>query len=116
MTTQPSTPAQPSAPATAPVTPLPQAVIDTNRFEGKQIEGVSMTISGSAKLSPVSTNADDVYLTHDDVVTVQMDVKVSGVGYDVDKHGNLIRVQKARPIEGTIQVVDVLRKLDTRIR
>jgi len=110
--------AQPQGQTSAtPVTPLPQAVIDTQRFEGKEVANVSMTISGSAKLAPQSmSDADNVYLTHDDVVTVQMDVKVTDVSFTVDEHGNITRIQKARPIEGTILVVDVLRKLDTRIR
>lgn len=112
MTTQPAQPPQ----GQAPVTPLPQAVIDTQRFEGKEVAGVVMTVSGSAKLAPQSAKSDDVYLTTDDVVTVQMDVKVSDISFTVDSQGNLVRVQKARPIEGTIMVVDVLRKLDTRIR
>lgn len=98
------------------VAKLPQAVIDSNRFEGKEVAGTIITVQGSAKMTPLASDPDDVVLTHDDVVTIQMDVKVSGVGYDVDGNGLLVRTQRVRPIEGSVTIVDVLRARDTKIR
>lgn len=95
---------------------MPQAVIDSTRFEGKEIAGTTVTVQGSAKLTPEASDTDNMILTHDDVVTIQMDVKVTGVGYDVDSNGLLIRNQRVRPIEGSVQIVDVLRARDTKIR
>lgn len=114
MSAQPIAGATP-APATS-VGKIPQVVIDETRFEGKEVGSTLLTISGGAKLIPQSADHDNTVLTHDDVVTVQLDVKVSGVSYEVDNNGVLVRVQKARPIEGTAQIVDVLRARDTKIR
>lgn len=108
--------AQPVAPAT-PVTTLPQVVIDETRFEGKEVGSTLLTITGSAKLVPQNGDHDNTVLTHDDVVTVQLDVKVLGMSFDVDSNsGLLVRIQRARPIEGTVQIIDVLRARDTKVR
>lgn len=110
-----SQPAQQQQPAN--VSQLPQAVIDSQRFEGKDIAGSILTVSGSAKMTPLPVgDADNALLTHDDVVTIQMDVKVSGISYDADKNGLLFRNQRVRPIEGSVSIVDVLRARDTKVR
>lgn len=110
--------AQPVAGATptAPVTNLPQVVIEEGRFEGKEVGQTLITVSGAAKMVPQSAKDGDTVLTVDDVVTVQLDMKVTGLAFDVDSNGVLTRVQKMRPIEGTAQVIDVLRARDTKIR
>lgn len=103
-------------PQAAPVSTLPQVVIDAGRFEGKEVAGTIVVLQGASKLIPVAADHDNTILTSDDVVTVQLDIKVGNIGFDVDKNGLLIRVQRAKPIEGTVQIVDVLRARDTRIR
>lgn len=110
--------AQPVAGNTPPPapTPLPQVVIDEGRFEGKEVGQTLLTLAGTAKLVPVATDDSHRVLTMDDIVTVQVDVKITGLGFEVDSNGILRRIQKARPIEGTAQIVDVVRSRDTRVR
>lgn len=100
------------------VTKLPEVVIEEGRFEGKEVGSTLITVSGAAKMVPQAAPGKDGdrVLTVDDVVTVQLDMKVTGIQYDVDGNGVLTRIQKMRPIEGTAQVIDVLRARDTRIR
>lgn len=100
------------------VTPLkqPEVEITEGKFEGKEVGATVVTVSGAAKMIPQAVKDENRVLTVDDVVTVQMDLKVTGMSFDVDKNGVLTRVQRLRPIEGTAQIVDVLRARDTRIR
>lgn len=99
-----------------PVTPLPEVVITEDRFEGKEVGRTVLTLAGTAKLQPVAQKDEHRVLTTDDIITVQVDLKVSGVAFDVDSNGVLTRIQRARPIEGTATIVDVVRARDTRIR
>lgn len=106
-----NTPSQPTAP-----TSLPEVVITEDRFEGKEVGGTLITLAGMAKMVPQAAVDEHRVLTVDDIVTVQIDVKITGLAFDVDSNGILHRVQRARPIEGTATIVDVVRARDTRIR
>ena len=111
--------AQPVAGNTSPgtgVTKLPEVVIEEGRFEGKEVGQTLVTVSGAAKMVPQAAVDGNRVLTVDDIVTVQLDMKVTGVQYDVDGNGVLTRIQKMRPIEGTAEIIDVVRARDTRIR
>lgn len=111
-------PAQPPATPKRPVkaTKMPEVVIDEKRFEGKEVVATAITCQGTAKLSPEAHDPDHRVLTVDDVLTVEMDMKCVSIGYDVDKNGQLVRVQRVKPIEGSVRVVDVIRARETRIR
>lgn len=104
------------AQALPPATPLPQVVIEETRFEGNEVANTQITVSGLAKLVPSASDHENTVLAVGDVVTVQLDVKVTGIGYDVDKNGLLARTQRVRPIEGAIQIIDVLRARQTKIK
>lgn len=105
-----------SSPAPSAPTNLPEVVITEDRFEGKEVGQTLITIGGTAKMVPQSIKDEHRVLTTDDIVTIQVDVKVTGLHFDVDANGLLTRVQRVRPIEGTATVIDVVRARDTRVR
>lgn len=93
------------------VTPIGgRVVIEQGLFEGKDVGAVLLTLAGATKLVPQASDHDETVLTIDDIATVQVDVRVTGVNYEVDKNGNMVRVQRVKPIEGTATVLGVVRK------
>lgn len=104
-----ATPApQPPAQQQATVTSLP-VIIDEGKFEGKEVGASSITVSGTSKLTADPTNPQEHILTFGDVATIQMEVKCTGVSFDIDANGIITRVQRVKPIERSARIVDVLR-------
>jgi hypothetical protein len=99
--------------AVAPIVTFPGGTIDTKRFEGAEVHGSVVSISGTTRMParPVSGNAEDEVFTIDDIITVQLDLKINKIYHEAGKDGQLMRVQLASPVSSTEAiVVDVVRR------
>src|SRR5947209_3085411 len=88
---------------------MPEVVIDQYKFEGKEVQQTAINIAAGGKMEPQAKDPDNRVLSVDDIVTVQLDMKVVGITYAVDNKGILTRVQRLAPIEGVAQIMDVAR-------
>lgn len=64
-------------------------------FDGKVVSETAMKFSGLASAMP----CDDKVLKIDNVVRVTIEGVVTGVTHQVDKDGNLVRIQTVKPME-----------------
>lgn len=64
------------------------------RFEGQTVHGTEIRISGLSKIDA----ADNVVTTTDDIVRLIGEFKCIGVRHEVNKDGELIRVQMFKPL------------------
>ncbi len=86
------------------------SVTTSEEFEGREVAGNVLVVGGLAKLDPIAANPNDEKLHVGDIVTIQLDVKVTGITFDQDKKtGILSRFQKVRPVEGQALVTGVVR-------
>lgn len=83
---QPPTPPTPGA-TVHPMSPFP-------RFEGQTVHGTEIRISGLSKVDA----ADNVVVTTDDIVRLIGEFKCVGIRHEVNKDGELIRVQMMKPL------------------
>jgi hypothetical protein len=64
-------------------------------FEGRPVDATQVKVVGSAPLEDLQ----DVVLGVDDRVQLVAVYTVTGVHHEVDKNGNLIRIQRIKPAE-----------------
>lgn len=71
-------------------------------FEGRPVDATVVKMSGTVPVDELH----DVVLSIDDIVQVRATFRVAAVGHDVDKDGNLIRVQVLKPVEAELHPFD----------